>query len=138
MPDTGILLALDVGDVRIGVAIAMPPIYIARPLTTILHDDTVIAQISQLIAEHDVRKLVIGLPRGLDGQETGQTAKVQSFAAALQAKLQVSYSFQDEAATSVKAEAELNSRGKQYQKADVDALAATYILEDYITEEMHV
>jgi RNase H-fold protein (predicted Holliday junction resolvase) len=43
--------------------------------------------------------------------------------------------FQDEALTSRKAESELNKRGKPYAKGDVDALAATYILEDYLTQQ---
>jgi putative pre-16S rRNA nuclease len=134
---TSSLLALDVGAKRIGVAIAGADVRFARPLTTLEHAPDIFAKITTLVAEHNAVTLVVGLPRGLDGQATPQTQSVEAFVDELRGHIQLPIVWQDEALTSVKAEAELASRkNKQnaYNKADVDALAATYILEDFIAE----
>ena len=130
----GSFLALDVGDARIGVAIANAEVRFSNPLTTLSNDADFLAKLITLIGEHDVLKLIIGLPRNLNGQETEQTKKVRTFAAQLKVKINLPIVLSDEAATSVKAEAELRSRGKPYEKGDIDALAAAYILEDYLSE----
>jgi putative holliday junction resolvase len=68
----------------------------------------------------------------MDGQETQQTRDTERFVSLLRDKTGLTVHMQDEALTSQKAEAELQARHKPYQKGDVDALAATYILEDYL------
>lgn len=129
------ILALDVGAQRIGVATANAIARIASPLVTIPNNESTTETIQQLIAEHDVEMLVVGLPRGLDGQETAQTQTVRDFVSNLQQAIgDFPMQFQDEALTSRKAEEELEARGKPYQKGDIDALAATYILDDYLQE----
>jgi putative Holliday junction resolvase len=130
-------LALDIGERRIGVASANLDVRFAYPLTTLEQPETFIDDIIALCRRHDAAWLVLGLPRGLDSQPTAQTARVQAFGQLLAtrlaaANLQVSLHFTDEALTSVKAEAELRSRRKPYHKIDIDALAATYILEDFL------
>lgn len=137
MQDTATLLALDVGERRIGVALAESSVRFAHPLTTLEHSTDIFTQIQKLIDEHRVTTVLVGLPRGLDGQETAQTRAVEAFVENLKQHVQVPIVWQDEALTSVKAEAELAARKNQqaaYNKADVDALAATYILEDFIAE----
>ncbi len=126
------ILALDVGERRIGVASANPAARMATPLTTLTHEADIFEQIAALLADHSAMALVIGLPRGLDGQETAQTQRVRDFAAQLAAHVAVPLHWQDEALTSRKAEDELQSRGKPFSKGDIDALAATYILEDFL------
>jgi len=126
------VLALDVGDKRIGVAVANIEVRFARPLITLINDETFDDKLTALISEHDVQTIVVGLPRGLDGQETEQTHKAETFMESLRSKIDLPIHAQDEAATSVKAEAELQARGKPYEKSAIDALAATYILEDYL------
>lgn len=129
------ILALDVGAQRIGVATANVIARIASPLVTISNDASTVETIQRLIAEHDVEMLVVGLPRGLEGQETAQTQTVRDFVSNLQQTIgDFPMQFQDEALTSRKAEDELEARGKPYQKGDIDALAATYILDDYLQE----
>ena len=86
--------------------------------------------------EEHVVQLVIGLPRGLAGQHTQQTRDVETFGQQIGQALHLPVAWQDEALTSVQAEQELHDRGKPYQKADIDALAATYILEDYLHEHV--
>lgn len=126
------ILALDVGDRRIGVALARQPVLLAIPITTIDNNASISAEIHKLITEYYVGTVVVGLPRDLDGQETAQTKIVRNFADQLAADLKVPVKLQDEAVTSVKAEAELNARQSTYNKEAVDSLAAVYILEDYI------
>lgn len=126
------ILALDVGSVRIGVALASGVAKLARPLTTLDATTFTLEQLASILSQEDVGTIVVGLPRGLDGQETNQTASVRTFADRL-AALGLPVILQDEALTSHKAKIELEARGASYSKADVDALAATYILEDYLT-----
>jgi putative holliday junction resolvase len=128
------ILALDVGERRIGVAAANTVARLANPLTTLERTPQTIADIQRLIAAEGASTLVVGLPRGLDGQHTAQTAAVEQFADQLKQAIVIPLVWQDEAVTSRKAEAELQARGKPYQKGDIDALSATYILEDYLRD----
>lgn len=134
MQPTSNVLALDVGTTRIGVAIADVVARIPRPLVTLTNDDSFRTELQKMIRANGVKTLVVGLPRGLDGQDTQQTAYVRTFVQGLDKVMGVTICWQDEAVTSKQAEAELQSRGKPYKKGDIDALAATYILEDYIRE----
>src|SRR6185369_17047614 len=102
------VLGLDVGDRRIGVALANLVARIPEPLLTIDRSETdnVFETIDKLILENEVQTVVIGLPRGLEGQETGQTQTVRQFAKELKEQLGVKVELQDEAGTSVLAEEE--------------------------------
>lgn len=128
------VLALDIGTVRIGVAVASADAQIPRPLVTLANGENFTEQLQQLIDNESIGRLVVGLPRGLGGQDTPQTAYVREFTENLQTAVDLPLSFQDEALSSTRARQELEARGKLYQKGDVDALAATYILEDYLIE----
>lgn len=132
------ILALDVGEKRIGVAEANVVARIAHPLTTLSRSEESVQEILDLIREHEAAALVIGLPRGMNGQETAQTAAVQAFGEEIGVECPVPIYWQDEAVTSHKAEAELEARRKPYAKEEVDALAATYILEDFLQEHPEV
>lgn len=129
------ILALDVGDRRIGVAIAGSTARLPRPLITLVHDEHVIDTIVDLVTDQQATAVVVGLPRGMEGQETKQTAIVREFASKLQAKTAVPVHFQDEAVTSKLAEQELAKRGKVFDKQSIDSLAATYILDDYFAQQ---
>jgi len=125
------ILALDVGEKRIGVALADPQIRIAIAYDTLVVDGTECVQITQLIEQQHADTLVVGYPRNQSGEATAQTAYVEQFVERLDvggAKI----IFQDESLTSVKAEELLNRQHKPYRKEDVDALAASLILQDYL------
>jgi len=132
-PD-GTILALDVGSKRIGLALASYAARIASPYKTIINDDEVWQQLRAICESEAVTQLVVGLPRGLDGQSTAQTQYAQDFATKLAAEVDLPVSLIDEAVTSRQAEAELVSRGRNFSKGDIDALAAVYMLEDYMSE----
>ena len=129
------IIALDVGAQRIGVARASTIAKIAAPLTTVINDATIMQTILHVLKQEDAGALVVGLPRNLQSQETDQTRSVRTFVQKLQEQTDIPVYFQDEALTSNKAEAELNARKKPFAKGDVDALAATYILEDFLQEQ---
>jgi putative Holliday junction resolvase len=128
----GTILALDIGTVRIGVARASSVARLAEPLTTLRHDDMIFDNLREICQQEDVTQLVVGLPRGLDGQTTAQTDYALDFVQKLADELKLPISLVDEALTSRQAESELLARGKQFKKGDIDALAAVYILEDYL------
>jgi putative Holliday junction resolvase len=100
------------------------------------NDSSTAEALRKLCEREGVVEIVIGLPRGLEGQDTAQTAVARSAGMELARQLDLPTSWQDEALTSAQAEAELKSRGKPYAKGDIDALAATYILEDYLREKV--
>jgi len=128
---TSQILALDVGSRRIGVAQADSVSRIAYPLATIDVDGQELRAISELISETDPMVLVVGYPRNQSGETTAQTASVEAFAAKLR-PCEVPIVFQDESLTSVMAEERLKAQGAPYAKADIDAMAATIILTDYL------
>lgn len=130
----GSLLGLDVGAQRIGVAQVRLDVRIPQPLTTLDATNDPVQQIACLVRDNGIAAVVVGWPRGMLGQSTGQTAIVETFVDELRKAVQVPVHLQDEALTSQKAEAELAARRKPYAKGDIDALAATYILEDYLSE----
>lgn len=127
-------MALDIGEKRIGVAVASYATMLASPLITLENDKELIKNLKEIVKTHKVDHLIVGLPRGLDGQTTKQTETVKAVASDIEAKLSLKVAFQDEALTSAKAHEELSGRGKIYTKADVDKLAACYILEDHIRD----
>lgn len=127
------LLALDVGEKRIGVAIADSSVRIAIAYDTIEVDGSEIEQIARLIVDEAINVVVIGYPRNQQGEPTGQTAFVEAFAEKLQ-DIAPELIFQDESLTSVKAEELLKRQKKPYAKGDIDALAASLILQDYLEQ----
>lgn len=135
MSDTAAtFLALDVGERRIGVASANRITRLASPLKAIVNDDTVIDVIKKLAQEEHAEAFVVGLPRGMSGQKTKQTAVIEAFVLQLRQHVDLPIYWQDEALTSQQAEKELEGRGKPYEKGDIDALAACYILEDFLKD----
>ena len=129
------ILALDVGEKRIGLAITSVIAKLPRPYNTINNEVGVWDKLTQIINNESIDMLVVGLPRNLDGGETEQTKYARTFATKLGHHVNLPVVLQDEALTSRKAEAELRSTSKQYDKGAIDSLAATYILEDYLAEQ---
>ena len=130
-------MALDVGDVRIGIAVSDPMGIIANPLETYTRkgDLTLDAQyVAELAAKHGVELLVSGLPLGLNGQENEQTAKTRAFVDELVKHTQIPVKFMDERFTTLSAERVLiegNVR-RDKRKTVIDKVAATIILQTYL------
>lgn len=125
------LLALDVGEKRIGVATASGSIRIAVSLDTISVDGTEVDQLARIIADEKTDILVVGYPRNQSGEATAQTRFVEDFVARLNGMVATTV-YQDESLTSVMAETQLKADGRPYTKGDIDARAAAIILHDYM------
>jgi putative Holliday junction resolvase len=126
-------LALDVGERRIGVAVADSSIKIAIAYDTIVVDGNEIKRIAEIITYENIDVVVVGYPRNQSGEPTKQTEYVEAFANLL-VDIAPKIVFQDESLTSVKAEETLKRQGKPFEKGDIDALAASFILEDYLEQ----
>jgi len=127
------LIALDVGEARIGVALADTAVRIAVPYGAIEVDGTELTEIAAIIVREESDAIIVGYPRNQAGEPTAQTAYVEQFAQGLQ-DMAPQVVFQDESLTSVIAEQRLQARGGTYSKGDIDAEAAVIILQDYIEE----
>lgn len=125
------IIALDVGEKRIGVAQGDEEMRIAFPSDTLEVDGSEIAAIAELVVGNDVRTLVVGYPRNQSGEPTAQTRFVEDFVAKLN-DLPAEVVFQDESLTSVQAEERLKQQTANYSRGDIDAMAACIILEDYL------
>ena len=126
------ILALDVGDRRVGVALADSQIKIAVPYGYLERSDKIIQQITELMLDHDINILVIGYPRNQSGEATKQTESVEQFAKELaEIEIDADLVFQDESLSSVEAERRL---GRVKDKGEIDAEAASIILQDYLEQ----
>lgn len=132
MNQNSALIALDVGEKRIGVAAADGIVSIARPLGTIEVDGSEIDQVLRYASAEKAALIVVGYPRNQSGDATAQSVSVEAFVERLQERTNTPLVFQDESLTSVLAEERLKSYKKPYTKGDIDAQAATFILQDYL------
>lgn len=133
--ETTNIAALDVGERRVGVAVAHKVARLPRPLTTLERGDNFWETLKKLLVDESAGMVVIGIPRNLKGDDTAQSAATQAFIQELTSRIDLPIASIDEALTSREAEAELQARGKPYTKGDIDALAATHILKDYLSQK---
>jgi putative holliday junction resolvase len=120
------VLALDHGTVRIGCALSDPSGTLATPLPTIEPPEA--RAVSELVAEHGVERVVVGLPLHLSGEEGSQAALARTFARELEAMLPVPVVTYDERLTTRMADA--SRRGGA--TAARDSIAAAHLLESYL------
>lgn len=130
------ILALDVGEVYIGVAVSDPLGITARALTTIKRTDLFkdLKNICDLVNSMDIEEIVIGLPRTLKGTSSLQTEKVKEFARELEEHCLKKITFFDERFTTKMALQKLRS-GKEKpsrKKGLADRVSAVIILQDYL------
>ncbi len=133
-----VLLGLDIGDIRIGVALSDELGVAAHPLCTLTRKNRKVdlIAISDLVSIHQVGRVVIGLPISLDGSIGPQAEKVQKFAKRLGQVIDVPIEFQDERFTTAEAEDILRDLNKdtEEQKDLIDEVAAVIILTDYLNQ----
>lgn len=132
MPQKNNLLGLDVGSKRIGLAIVADGVAVPRALPALENDDNFLRNLKTILADKKIDELVVGLPRNLNGDDTPQTVYVRQFIANLSNDIKLPIHLQDEALTSTNAENILKTDNKSYQKGDIDSLAASQILLDYL------
>jgi putative Holliday junction resolvase len=121
------LLGVDYGEKRVGIAIAHSVARLPRPLTSLPNTPQLLTEIRDLAEHEHVSLVVVGLPRGMDGGYTEQTRRAEAFQQRLATSLDVPVVLADETLTSVDAAAQ--------QGGDLDAVAASLILERYFAEQ---
>lgn len=128
------LVCLDVGEKRIGVAVADTSVRIAVAFDTIEVDGDELKKIAEIVIREGANTIVVGYPRNQQGETTAQTQYVENFAKQLDDIVE-EVVFQDESLTSVMAENRLIDMKRPYTKGDIDAQAAAIILEDYMESQ---
>jgi putative holliday junction resolvase len=144
------LMALDVGSVRIGVALSDASGFLASPYATlrVSRDEAQTWEaIQRLIGETEAQGLVVGLPISLDGEIHAQGAKVQAFVERLKEHISIPVMFWDERLSTVEAQRLRrefggetrggrsragSSRRRKRKGQEIDALAAAVILQEYL------
>jgi len=138
------VLAVDVGQRRVGLAISDVTRTLARPLGTLTVSsaadavDRVAAEIAKLSAEDDgLATIVVGWPARLDGSAHAMTQQVAGFIAALQVRTPLPIVTTDERLTSHEAENRLAEQERDWRvrKSRLDAAAAAVFLQDYLDRE---
>ena len=130
------ILAVDYGDARTGIAISDLLCSIVGS-TTVIHSrnsSKTLEEVVRLVIEHDVGKIVVGLPKNMDGTEGPRAELCRDFARRLELATGLEVALWDERRTTVEAHnilSQHNYHGKK-RKETVDAVAASLILEGYL------
>ena len=132
----GRILAIDYGDVRIGIAVTDPLKLFAKPFTT-LHNNNfidIVANLKELIDKLDVDTVLLGLPIRTDGEYSDKTRQVEDFSLKLQKEIPIPIVHWDESYSSVKANEYLKKKGIGIMESRqiVDQIAASIFLEEYL------
>ena len=131
-----VIMAIDYGDVRTGVAVCDKLEMLASPVCVVeqRNADLLIDKICSLIPDYKPELIVVGLPKNMDSSEGERAQKCKAFAQSLSEKSGIETVMRDERLSTVVAHNVLNTtntRGKK-RKAVVDQVAAVMILQDYI------
>ena len=131
-----LILSVDYGDARTGIAVCDRTELLASPVTVISETDrdTLLKKIADLALERRAELIVVGLPVNMDGTHGSRAQACEDFAQALTELCSIPTVMRDERLTTVSAHNVLNAtntRGKK-RKAVVDAVSAVMILQDYI------
>ncbi|CAA9355769.1 MAG: Putative pre-16S rRNA nuclease Yqg [uncultured Nocardioidaceae bacterium] len=135
---SGVRLGVDVGDVRIGVAVCDPSGLIASPVETVPAGTDSVTRLVELAHDRGAIEVVVGLPRSLSGGEGPAARKVRAYAVELSRTLQrVPVRLVDERLSTVSAERTLRERGTRgaRRRAVVDQAAAVVILQSALDTE---
>ena len=133
------LMGIDFGDARVGIALSDPLMIMSQGYKTIQNDgtDALFEEITAIIKEKEVTKIIIGLPKNMDNSQGFRTDATMEFAEKLKTFTDVEMEFSDERLTTVSAHGflnEMNVRGKK-RKGAVDTLSAALILETYMKKK---
>ena len=133
------VLALDVGERRIGVAVSDPTGTLATPHSVIHRRSKVqdFAAVARLVTELQAERVVVGLPLSLSGDVGPQARRVMRYAQALARALPVPVELYDERYSTVTADELLAEAGRKRRRTPIDAAAAAVILQEYLADNSH-
>ena len=131
------IMAIDYGDAHTGIAISDPTGFLTgfSTVITAYRPEVVVESIVKLVQEHGVEELVLGHPINMDGTRGPRSEKAQAMAELLRAATSLPVVLWDERRTTIDAHQILMNSGKNAKKRKkvVDAVAASLILEGYLT-----
>ncbi len=132
-----VILGIDFGDRRIGLAKSDPMGILASGLDTFSWKDDIslpVAHISDLTKQYKVEKIVLGMPRNMDGSYGARATATEQFADALKEAVDIDITYWDERLTTASAMRTLRDQGKKgsRDKGAVDRAAACHILQSYL------
>ncbi len=131
------IMAIDYGDAHTGIAISDPTGFLAGFTTTIdaYRPEVVVQRITELVSQHGAEELVLGYPKNMDGTLGPRAEKAEAMAALLKEATGLPVVLWDERRTTIDAHQILMTGGKNAKKRKkvVDAVAASLILEGYLT-----
>ena len=132
----GRFLGIDHGQKRVGLALSDPLKIISKPYKTITYTDLddLFTQIQSIIIEKEVERIVLGLPKGMLGQNTKQTENIYQFAGHLKSVVDIPVSLEDERLSSHSAKKALVQQGIKtgYNKDRIYETAAAIFLQNYL------
>lgn len=131
-----VVLGLDVGEKKIGVAIGDTTTRLAFPRPALLVDDwsSVWKPLLTLIQENQVEQILVGLPLDTDGEEGGQAARTREFIEELRLRISQDIVVRDERFSSQAVQREQRDAGRILSRGQEDSLAAQLVLESYLQE----
>lgn len=131
------VLALDIGEKRVGIAISDDTGSFAFPRKAIQADDSFFEKVDSMVKKEGVDKIVVGLPRNMDGTLGEQADVVEDFVEKRLGKYKQVVEFEDETATTLLAEEELRREGldPRSHKDLIDSYAAKIILESWLRNQ---
>lgn len=140
LPATGRLLALDVGDKRIGAAVCDDRQLLASPLLVLERRSNAEdwTRLAKMAAEQRVVGLLVGHPLNADGSAGPQALQTARYAARVAAALALPWLLWDEYGSSQEAARRLAHTSRRRRQAPLDAAAAAVILQDYLDSQAHL
>jgi putative Holliday junction resolvase len=129
-------MAIDFGEKRIGIALTDPLLTFAYPYTTIQNSSSIITDISKIISEKNILKVILGLPSENYKSSAKVSEKVQKFKTEIETKLKIEVILWDEDFSSIIAKERViesvTKKSKRKDKGLLDKHAAAIILQEYL------
>jgi putative Holliday junction resolvase len=130
------ILAIDYGSRRVGVAISDPMSIIAQGLPTLENNRELFKQLQQIVSDHAVIRIVVGMPFNLHGEKGAKAQEVEEFIERLRAEIGIPVITWDERFTSKLAQGVIRELGtkkmKRRTKGVVDKMASMLLLQSYL------
>jgi len=132
----GRILAVDMGEKRVGLAISDPMGIIAQPLKTIYRqtNDQVITELKDIVTELSIECIVIGIPYHFNGKKSKMAIEIEKFSEYMAQAISIPIVFEDERLTTRMAEMSLHMMGKKVgnSRGKIDQIAAAHMLQSYL------
>ncbi len=133
------VLALDIGEVRIGIAVSDPSGRVASPITVLpaMEVEAFAAPFRRILEDWEPEVLLCGLPKTLGGEEGPQAARVRKVAQAIAQRTELPLEFTDERLSSQEAKRSLREKGltERQMRGKVDMIAASIFLQTWLDEQ---